>query len=547
MALAACAPDPDGSGRPRSAQQTGRYFPPGCNGPIESCVPVTSWVGPGQAGTHQQDRAAFTQRQPAGSETKISPQASVQRAAEGSAPLVLLLVNQRLAAPLGPRLERYRRDLEAEGFLVEQEWVTVVAGTTPQGIKDRLLARATRGLVGAVLVGDFPTAWYRHANDFDGATVEFPIDLFFMDLDGAWTELGPGLYGAHTGNVAPEVFVGRIQAHNLSAEGTESDLLAGYFDRNHIYRTGGSTLPDVALAYQDDDWTAAGFSNTLAEAYGALTQVLAPAATTAADYGARLDHGWGANEGSTYVHLMAHSYPHGHWFKTSSPDWFYQSHLVANARRTHFFNLFNCSGARHTEANYFGGLYVFGRGQGLGAVGPTKTGAMLVFEDYYQPLATRVTFGDAYRSWFQRRADGGFDDGEKSWYYGMTYLGDPTLRAKGAHHSAMALSTSALSHLADAATGPRRHRVSVRTTTGAPLAFGVTVPPEAASWLTAQTDGTSALELTVDATALPLGTHSASVQVTSPTAGLLRPDQTIAVTVTRVPKVFSVFMPLLQR
>ena len=44
-------------------------------------------------------------------------------------------------------------------------------------------------VVGAVFIGNLPTAWYAIQNDHDlyGPAV-WPCDLFYMDLDGAWGE-----------------------------------------------------------------------------------------------------------------------------------------------------------------------------------------------------------------------------------------------------------------------------------------------------------------------------------------------------------------------
>lgn len=74
-----------------------------------------------------------------------------------------------------------------------------------------------------------------------------------------------------------------------------------------------------------------------------------------------------------------------------------------------------------------GGEYVFGTNLGLLAVGSTKTGSKLAFDDYYYPLGEGATFGDAYLAWWTARAAGGFSDYEKDWHYGMTLLGDPLL------------------------------------------------------------------------------------------------------------------------
>jgi hypothetical protein len=94
-----------------------------------------------------------------------------------------------------------------------------------------------------------------------------------------------------------------------------------------------------------------------------------------------------------------------------------------------FYNLFACSNARFTSTNYMAGWYTFmDNDYGLAAVGSTKSGSMLHFEDFYAWLGTEP-LGEAFRFWFARWADRGGENG-REWHYGMTLIGDPTLRAR---------------------------------------------------------------------------------------------------------------------
>jgi hypothetical protein len=93
----------------------------------------------------------------------------------------------------------------------------------------------------------------------------------------------------------------------------------------------------------------------------------------------------------------------------------------------HFYNLFACSNARYVETDYMAGWYIFLQDYGLGAIGSTKTGSMLSFEDFYRPFGQGRTIGVAFQQWFVDRASGGFEDWAISWFYGMTLHGDPTL------------------------------------------------------------------------------------------------------------------------
>jgi hypothetical protein len=61
--------------------------------------------------------------------------------------------------------------------------------------------------------------------------------------------------------------------------------------------------------------------------------------------------------------------------------------LNAQLPKAHFYNLFNCSGAKFTVPNFLGGQYVYSSSSGLGAVGSAKTGSMLAFDVYYAILS----------------------------------------------------------------------------------------------------------------------------------------------------------------
>ncbi|MFQ5907111.1 MAG: FlgD immunoglobulin-like domain containing protein, partial [bacterium] len=62
----------------------------------------------------------------------------------------------------------------------------------------------------------------------------------------------------------------------------------------------------------------------------------------------------------------------------------------------------------------------------------TKTGSMLNFDEFYRPLGKGATIGEALRDWFITRGSDGYQSWESSWFYGMTLLGDPTLRVSSA-------------------------------------------------------------------------------------------------------------------
>ena len=279
------------------------------------------------------------------------------------------------------------------------------------------------GAGGCVIIGDQDVPWYEIPGHTDiyGSwwnAEEFPIDLYYMDLDGTWTDSDSnGKFDAHTGDVEPEIWIGRLTASPLTTCGSEAELLKNYFDKNHIYR-GSSTLDDRALAYIYKDWANGNWD--IDDAYPSYTLVDDSSVVGENDYRNRIKTG-----NYEFVHVMVHSWSGGHDWK---PGYYYSSELCSDDPQPHFYNLFACSNARYVDGNYMGGTYIFTPTAGLVAVGSTKTGSMLQFGDFYSKLGSGWDFGESYLYWFDQRASGGFASIEKDWHYGMTLLGDPTLK-----------------------------------------------------------------------------------------------------------------------
>jgi len=336
---------------------------------------------------------------------------------------VYVLVNSAIYSGIEGSLARYADDVEKTGLSV-----VIYSGTwgTPTDIRS-LLQAGQPDLVGALLIGDMPVAWYEIDNDFGtyGYT-NFPIDLFYMDLNGTWTDSdNNGIYDNHTGHVAPEIWVGRLYASSLT--GDETLLLQNYFDKNHRYRTLSLSLPNRALVYVDDDWnySADGWNSDVGLLYENRTLVKDLATTAAEDYKNRLTQSY------EHIFLAAHSSPDLHQFTTGYflgiplYDYVYSSDIRNIDPHTLFYNLFACSNARYIENDYMAGWYIFADTYGLAAVGSTKTGSMLGFQYFYDPLSQDKNFGEAFKEWF---AIQGIT--HQSWHYGMVLLGDPTLTPK---------------------------------------------------------------------------------------------------------------------
>ena len=361
-------------------------------------------TGPEGAGYACTQRS-FLESRPAGFE-ELRPAKSDRSDSE-----VMIIVASGLETPLAPDLSRFAQDLEAEGYGVSTQ---VMTGGTPASL--RALLQSHPDLGGAIFVGAIPSAWYE-MDEWGGPHEEFPLDLYYEDLNGTWTDSdGDGMFDGHTGNVQAEIWVGRIDAHAMEFGG-EVALLHDYFEKNHLYRTGGLAVPGRALVFNDDDWQGSGTCG-LDAIYGDLTLVEDPAQTSAAYYRNRLGYGY------EFVHLMAHSSPWGHAFK--GPSGFLGTVMAPEISeidpQTVFVQLFACSNCRWTEPNCLGNWYLFGEDYCLLAIGSTKTGSMLSFEQFYEPMASGAIPGAAFRDWFN--SVGIYDP---AWHYGCVLLGDPTI------------------------------------------------------------------------------------------------------------------------
>jgi hypothetical protein len=334
---------------------------------------------------------------------------------------VLVVVNASLYPSVQKPIDDYVRDLANEGYFGV---VHTVAGGTPRELRTFIM---NQHAVGVLLVGRLPTAWFEMDDDFYDAHSEFPCDLYYMDRDGTWNDSdGDGRFNEHPSNVEPEIWVGRLWTPTQG--GNDAALISNYFARNHRFRTGRFGVSDRALAYVDDDWSGFGdcaFDLMLPASH--IEVITDPATTDGDRYKAEI------NQHRGWAQVCAHSSPGGHSFTIpAGGEWVPATYLRdTNPPNAYFYNLFACSNARFTDAQYMGGWYIFDkRGgstcNGLAAVGSTKTGSMLLFENFYGAMAPGRSIGEAYLAWW-RALGSSHDLGMRQWYYGLTLLGDPTL------------------------------------------------------------------------------------------------------------------------
>ncbi|MDH5267327.1 MAG: C25 family cysteine peptidase [Candidatus Bathyarchaeota archaeon] len=348
-------------------------------------------------------------------------------------PLVCILVNSTIYADIEFSLNRYAVDVENSGFAVKIMETGQLFDETPEGIRSYLQENLPHKLDGCLLVGDIPGAL------FEVGAKEFPTDLYYMDLDGLWTDSDNDMiYDEHSGDVAPEIWVGRLKVPDVA--GDEASLLNDYFDKNHRYRIGTLTLPWWrGMIYIDDAGTNTNTENdaksSLNKIYSDIVFVKDRATTNATDYKKRIDD----QLGYQWMYLMCHGTYNNHTFmvpseepETSNESWFrwdgtvYSSDYRSINPRIFFYHLVVCSAALYSEPDYLAGSAVFGNDYGLLAVGSTETVSTLPVSGFYGSLSEGKCIGNAFREWSVELHER-YDYLQRQ-FYGLTLIGDPTLR-----------------------------------------------------------------------------------------------------------------------
>lgn len=356
---------------------------------------------------------------------------------------IYIIVHSRVHQSIGQQLDQYLADLQQDGLNAE---VREYAGGNAEDIRSILKEAYPRGLVGALLIGDIPSAQYEMDVSYplqpQITHQEFPMDLFYMDLDGVWKDTdGNGKYDVHTGNRAPEIWVGRLKASNMAED--EVSLLQNYFFKNHAYRNGILKLPERALIYIDDFWAhmARDYDSAVSLVFANRTIVSDRANTNPKDYLNRLRQGW------TLVHLFVHGGSTSHHFYVNNVEdegQVYSSDMRQIDPQALFYILISCWNAQYTARDYMGGWYIFTKTYGLVAISSTKPGDMQGFREFYTTSGDK-DIGTAFREWFVARIkdeDAG-NEYTKKYFYGLIIIGDPTLHMKPSHYLTRATATKA--------------------------------------------------------------------------------------------------------
>lgn len=354
---------------------------------------------------------------------------------------LLVIVDQDLYAnaTAKTKIDRYVEDIgKGYGCPIEVE---VIDGGTDAEIKTLIKGYYTDGgLDGAVLVGHITGAFYYIPNDHywweDGyGPVTFPIDLYYMDLDGTWTDANnDGKWEDHqpgSGDKSPEIFVGRIDPYTMRYFGTEVELLGTYMDKNHAYWTRGITLSNTALSYCDHDWAS---SNIGMDATYGTSNVEVLRWTSSNNVVSRNDYlNNRLTKDYTIIFMWCHASYRSHGFHEGGS---LDLATIYNANpKPNGYNIDGCSSANWSAGNdrFLCGAYVYNESPtALSLISTTKTGGMLGHRPFYESLGENNCHGQAFMDWIDNmirtyRGDYGYVIG---WHYGMTIVGDPMIAFK---------------------------------------------------------------------------------------------------------------------
>ncbi|MCP4162658.1 MAG: hypothetical protein GY760_21545 [Deltaproteobacteria bacterium] len=322
---------------------------------------------------------------------------------------LLLIVDQDKITDLSDKTLEYSNDIISTGGAVE------TLPFPPDGsVEDmkNLIKTYRDSIDGVFLVGDLPTAWYEQTafSKYEN----FPVDIFLMDLDAAWTDSdNNGIYDGH-GSLNLTLFASRIV-------GTVTEINA-YFTKLHNYRSMDYEYLGRAFIFKDDDWFDTYRSSTFGlERLYENVKINENAELTMKDnYLYQLSY-----TGADYVYQWIHATPTSLYI---SNDGYYStvrySEIKNNNMRGRFLNMFNCKGARYTQRN-LGMTYLTNTETGLAVTGSTKVGGNYYPLEFHRTLTVGSNWGNAFISWYNF-----YGKKDDSWFLGMTILGDPALHIK---------------------------------------------------------------------------------------------------------------------
>ena len=341
-------------------------------------------------------------------------------------PYYLIIAENSLYNSLSSEIRTYAEDAHAVfGYGV---YVETVQYPTPTAVKS-LIISYSNNLRGVLFIGDVGECMYEVPNDYGiYGYKNWPCDLFYMDLDGIWTDSDSNsIYDGHTGNVAPEIFLGRLSTFGLSSYGNEEDLIRRQLQKSHNYWWKASYhVQQTTLNYIDKDWEKYFFiADTIKTVFSTqwITDIRNDSISnifSVSDYLNRINSSlYGFTQLASHSSSIHHEFDNGVIFNNNI------RYINSN---NYAYNLFCCSACNWLGADtngYIGGAYLYNNGKTMSVIGTTKIGGMYTVEHFYPALITK-NIGEAYLQWWNSYGNI-HNDSTIHWNYGMTILGDPII------------------------------------------------------------------------------------------------------------------------
>ncbi|MBQ7530512.1 MAG: T9SS type A sorting domain-containing protein [Paludibacteraceae bacterium] len=304
-----------------------------------------------------------------------------------------------------------------------------------------LILTYQNGLKGVVLIGNIADAKFEQTYFWEYDS--WPCDLYFMDLDGVWTDakdagghgIPNGIYEKHEGNVKPEVFVSRISTMGAHMYNVNKDsLLIRYFNKDHDYWMGKRIMSNHrALSYVNKDWKL-----WWDKLYG-VKHVFGEEHYDMIRHG---DAGFGKPQYELLVQeriydiveLCAHSNYNIHAFtdNAGTKSYLYSSEIYHLSTTPIGMSLFSCVACNWLMADSAETIdvcdaYIYNSGNTLFVVGSTKSGGMNNTKNFFKPLGQGLSVGEAFKQWFVKTLGNNHNEYDVSWFYGMCIIGDPLI------------------------------------------------------------------------------------------------------------------------
>ncbi len=349
----------------------------------------------------------------------------------------IIYVNATIAPSLQPEIQQYKTDVEAEGYTVKiYNWSDANPDPLQRAINlkfNMTQEYQTYGLNGTVLIGKMPYAEYQDS------LYTYICDLFLMDMDGTWSNLDGDLdFENHfngTGNMYPEIFVGRINPYPINKTG-EIPILKKYFQRNHDFRVGITSSHNNSLMYIDDDWESYSheWKSDMEFLYSNITLINNTIETTnSTNYLKEIIKPY------DFSHVFIHSDYEQHYFKNGTlwgvDGAVHSLQLKTVNLSSKFYMLYCCFAAQFNWTDNIATQYLFApkANNSLVVFGASTSGGFQMNQYLYEPLGQGWTFGESFKNWWYNdildpivKTHGPTDPTVR----GNMLLGDPTLRIR---------------------------------------------------------------------------------------------------------------------